>query len=105
SMGTVSITKLCLEPGCVSTQSPLFAVVKNAPHPNTARVFVDFMLSREYAERRVQTLGNPPARAAVTPRPPDAPGNTKLQYAGNDQAERQITEVLKWVVSSKLFDY
>jgi iron(III) transport system substrate-binding protein len=105
SMGTVPITKLCLEPGCVSTQSPLFAVVKNAPHPNAAKVFVDFMLSREYAEWRVQALGNTPARADVAPRPLDDPSKFKLQYAGDDKAERQISEVLKWVTASKLFDY
>jgi len=105
SLGTVPITKLCLEPGCVSTQSPLFAVVKNAPHPNAAKVFVDFVLSREYAEWRVQALGNTPARADVTPRPLDDPAKHKLQYAGDDKAERQITEVLKWVIASKLFDY
>jgi len=103
--GTLPITKLCLEPGCVSTQSPLFAVVKGAPHPNAARVFVDFMLSKEYAEWRVQTFGNTPARADVTPRPLDDPGKHKLQFAGDDAAERQITEVLKWVIASKLFDY
>jgi iron(III) transport system substrate-binding protein len=105
SLGTVPITKLCLEPGCVSTQSPLFAVVKNAPHPNAAKVFVDFVLSREYAEWRVQALGNTPARADVAPRPLDDPAKHKLQYAGDDKAERQITEVLKWVIASKLFDY
>jgi iron(III) transport system substrate-binding protein len=105
SMGTVPITKLCLEPGCVSTQSPLYAVVKNAPHPNAAKVFVDFMLSREYAEWRVQSLGNTPARADVTPRPLDDPSKFKMQFAGDDKAERQITEVLKWVIASKLFDY
>ena len=105
SLGTVPITKLCLEPGCVSTQSPLFAVVKSAPHPNAAKVFVDFMLSREYAEWRVQALGNTPARADVAPRPLDDPTKFKLQFAGDDKAERQITEVLKWVIASKLFDY
>jgi iron(III) transport system substrate-binding protein len=105
SLGTVPITKLCLEPGCVSTQSPLFVVVKNAPHPNAARVFVDFVLSREYAEWRVQSLGNTPARADVAPRPLDDPSKHKLQYAGDDVAERKITEVLKWVIASKLFDY
>jgi iron(III) transport system substrate-binding protein len=105
SLGTVPITKLCLEPGCVSTQSPLFVVVKGAPHPNAARVFVDFMLSREYAEWRVQSLGNTPARADVMPRPLDDPSKHKLQFNGDDQAERRITEVLKWVIASKLFDY
>ena len=105
NLGTVAITKICLEPGCVSTQSPLFAVVKGAPHPNAAKVFVDFMLSKEYAEWRVQSLGNTPARADVTPRPLDDPGKYKLQFAADDRAERQITEVLKWVIASKLFDY
>jgi hypothetical protein len=41
----------------------------------------------------------------VAPRPLDDPAKHKLQYAGNDQAERQITEVLKWVQTSKLLDY
>src|SRR5262249_59880932 len=67
SLGTVPITKLCLDPGCVSTQSPLFAVVKNAPHPNAAKVFVDFMLSREYADWRVRAPPHTP------PPPPPAP--------------------------------
>jgi len=41
----------------------------------------------------------------VAPRPLDDPGKHKLQFAGDDAAERQITEVLKWVIASKLFDY
>ena len=105
NLGTVPITKICLEPGCVSTQAPLFAVVKGAPHPNAAKVFVDFMLSKEYAEWRVQSLGNTPARADVTPHPLDDPAKHRLQFTGDDRAERQITEVLKWVIASKLFDY
>jgi iron(III) transport system substrate-binding protein len=105
NLGTVPITKICPEPGCVSTQSPLFAVVKGAPHPNAAKVFVDFMLSKDYADWRVQALGNTPARADVAPRPLDDPAKHKLQFAPDDAAERQITEVLKWVIASKLFDY
>jgi iron(III) transport system substrate-binding protein len=103
--GTLPITKVCPEPGCVSTQAPLFAVVKGAPHPNAAKVFVDFMLSKTYAEWRVQALGGTPARADVTPRPLDDPTKHKLQFFADDRAERQITEVLKWVIASKLFDY
>jgi iron(III) transport system substrate-binding protein len=105
NLGTVPITKVCPEPGCVSTQSPLFAVVKGAPHMNAAKVFVDFMLSKDYADWRVQALGSTPARADVAPRPLDDPAKHKLQFAPDDQAERQITEVLKWVIASKLFDY
>src|SRR4029077_6915433 len=90
SLGTVLITKLCLEPGCVSTQSPLFAVVKNAPHPNAAKGLVDFMVSRAYREWPEHVLGNPPAPADVAPRPLDDPTKFKLQYAGDDKAERQI---------------
>jgi hypothetical protein len=41
----------------------------------------------------------------VAPRPLDDPAKFKLQFAGDDKAERQITEVLKWVIGSKLFDY
>ena len=103
--GSLPITKICLEPGCVSTQSPLFTVVKGAPHPNAARVFVEFMLGKEYTEWRVQSFGNTPARGDVTPRPLDDPTKHKLQFAGDDRAERQITDVLKWVIASRLFDY
>jgi iron(III) transport system substrate-binding protein len=105
NQGALPIAKICLDPGCVSTQSPLFAVVKGAPHPNAARVFVEFTLSHEYAEWRVQALGNTPARADVAPRPSDDPARHKLQYVSDDTAEHQITEVLKWVIASKLFDY
>jgi hypothetical protein len=41
----------------------------------------------------------------VAPRPLDDPAKHKLQFAPDDAAERQITEVLKWVIASKLFDY
>ena len=105
NLGTLPITKICLEPGCVSTQFPLFAVVKGAPHPNAARVFVDFMLGKPYTEWRVQAVGSMPARPDVTPRPLDDPAKNKLQYVPDDRAEHQITEVLKWVIASKLFDY
>lgn len=105
NLGTVPITKICLEPGCVSTQFPLPAVIKGAPHANAARVFTDFFLSREYADWRVKALGNTPARADVAPHPLDDLATHKLQFTGDDKAERQIAEVLKWVIASKLFDY
>jgi hypothetical protein len=41
----------------------------------------------------------------VMPRPLDDPSKHKLQFNGDDQAERRISEVLKWVIASKLFDY
>jgi iron(III) transport system substrate-binding protein len=103
--GTVPITKVCLEPGCVSTNSPLFAVVKGAAHPNAAKVFLDFMLSKEYAEWRVHASGNTPARADVAPSPLDDPTRHKLQYVPDDRSERKVTDELKWVIASKLFDY
>jgi len=53
----------------------------------------------------VQNFGNVPARAEVAPRPLDDLAKHKLQFQGDDRAERQITEVLKWVIASKLFDY
>ena len=37
--------------------------------------------------------------------PHGRPQDPQLQYSGDDRAERQITEVLKWVIASKLFDY
>src|SRR5207253_6829086 len=102
SLGTVPITKLCLEPGCVSTQSPLFAVVKNAPHPNAAKVFVDFVLSREYAEWRGQALGQPPAPAHPAPPPPHRPAQHQLQNAGDGNAGRPTSDGLPGGHPSKL---
>jgi iron(III) transport system substrate-binding protein len=101
----VPITKICVDPGCVSTNSPLFAVVKGAPHPNAAKVFVEFTLGKEYADWRVHSFGNTPARADVAPRPLDDPTKHKMQYGPDDKSERKVTEELKWVIGSKLFDY
>ena len=63
------------------------------------------VLSKEYAEWRVEALGGTPARADVTPRPLDDPTRHKLQYLPDDKTERRVTEELKWVIASKLFDY
>ena len=62
SLGTVPITKLCLEPGCVSTQSPLFAVVKGAPAPERGQG-----LRGLHAEPRVRGVARAVARQHAGP--------------------------------------
>ena len=43
------------------------AILKRAPHPNAARLFLDFLLSREGQALYVQTMGWTSARADVAP--------------------------------------
>src|SRR3981081_4259328 len=52
------------------------AILKRAPHPNAARLFLDFLLSREGQTLYVKTMGWPSARSDVPLRgykemPPD----------------------------------
>ena len=52
------------EPALVS-YNPI-GVTAHAPHPNAARLFIDFALSRE-GQRIVRDIGRPPARVDVEP--------------------------------------
>ena len=105
NLGAVSITKICLEPGCVSTQSrcsPWSRARRTRTRPGSSSTSCS---RKEYADWRVQALGNTPARADVAPRPARRSRHAQAPVRGDDKAERQITEVLKWVIASKLFDY
>jgi iron(III) transport system substrate-binding protein len=74
------------------------AVVKNGPHPNAARLFIDWMLSEE-GQKVVAANGDTPSRAGVHAREPegDLTGVTVLtmNYDGTD---RKLTADLskKW---------
>ena len=52
------------EPALVS-YNPI-GITSHAPHPNAARLFIDFALSRE-GQKIVRDIGRPPARADVDP--------------------------------------
>lgn len=50
---------------------PLVGIVaKNAPHPNAARLFIDFILSKE-GQTKVRDEGRIPARSDVPTKPPE----------------------------------
>ena len=50
---------------------PLVGIIaKNAPHPNTARLFMDYILSKE-GQIKVRDEGRVPARSDVPPIPPE----------------------------------
>jgi ABC-type Fe3+ transport system substrate-binding protein len=74
------------------------AVVKNGPHPNAARLFIDWMLSEE-GQAVVAQGGDTPARAGVHATNPDSDlsGVTVLSMS-YDGTDRQTTADLtkKW---------
>ena len=82
NLGTVPITKICLEPGCVSRQAQLFAVVKGAPHPDAAKELIDYLLSREVEE----TLARSTAAQMPLHRDVAVPANVKPVSAIRDMA-------------------
>lgn len=50
---------------------PLVGIIaKNAPHPNAARLFMDYILSKE-GQIKVRDEGRVPARSDVPPQPPE----------------------------------
>ncbi len=56
------------------------AIPEKAPHPNAARLFVDFVLSRE-GQSLLRGLRRIPARADVLPDPPSLTKGLKLYPA------------------------
>jgi iron(III) transport system substrate-binding protein len=97
------IKLLCPEPGCVVT---IFypIIVKGAPHPNAARVFNEFWLTKP-AQEHLAAWGNSPARTDVKPNP-ERDYKTHPGIGFPDEAwELSTAEILKWTAASKLFDY
>lgn len=79
---------------------PLVAIVnKNAPHPNAARLFIDFILSQE-GQKKLRDKGRIPARSDVPPNPPGLlRPEWKVKIMG---LEQDITEIRK--LYSKIFE-
>ncbi len=74
------------------------AVVKNGPHPNAARLFIDWMMSDE-GQKIVAENGDTPARAGVPTKDPDGGLARATVFAMNyDGTDRQATADLskKW---------
>ena len=74
------------------------AVVKNGPHPNAARLFIDWMMSDE-GQKIVADNGDTPARAGVPTKDPDGSLTGATVFAMNyDGTDRQATADLskKW---------
>jgi ABC-type Fe3+ transport system substrate-binding protein len=97
------ITTLCPQPGCVVTQFyPV--LIKGAPHPNAAKAWIEFWLTKEGQELLAE-WGNSPARADVRPHPErDYRTHTGIAFP-DEQWERNTSETIKWIVGSRLFDY
>jgi iron(III) transport system substrate-binding protein len=76
------------------------AILKRAPHPNAARLFLDFMLSREGQALYVETMGWSSARADVAPpgfkeMPPNVPA-IKTTLTAEEALQARDGYVAKW---------
>jgi iron(III) transport system substrate-binding protein len=64
------------------------ALLKNAPHPNAAKVFIDFMLSLD-GQKLLQDKGRSPGRIGLGPRNPRLKGaKTFTMHVGSDEYEQ-----------------
>jgi len=76
------------------------AILKRAPHPNAARLFIDFLLSREGQTLYVQTMGWASARADVAPpgfkEMPAAVKTLKASLSPEEALQVRDQYVAKW---------
>jgi iron(III) transport system substrate-binding protein len=97
------LTTWCPEPGCITSQyyhTPL----KNAPHLNAARVWVEFWLTKG-AQQHLADWGNTVARADVQVHPERDLKTRKLMLWPTDESERGILDTINWTQQSGLFSY
>lgn len=74
------------------TVVPFAAVIATtAPHPNAARLFIDFVLSRD-GQMVFKKLGRIPARTEVEPDPPELIKGLNVHIIGS---EGQLPEIIK----------
>jgi ABC-type Fe3+ transport system substrate-binding protein len=83
----------------VNTVNPVVATLNGAglsakpPHPNTARLFIDFLLSKP-AQQRLRALRRIPARSDVEPLSPKMDqSRLKLAIALRDSVEEYNTSI------------
>ena len=72
------------------------AIMSFAPHPNAARLFTDFIFTREIQQVMAEAEGLYAAHLEVT-YPPDRPklGELKVQTVDPEEIERRTEEVKK----------
>jgi iron(III) transport system substrate-binding protein len=97
------ILMLCPQPGCVAGES-MDVIIKGAPHPNAAKVFVNWWFSKD-AQELLARQGRSPARPDVAV---DPMIDFKIQphlYWPEDEHAQNVNRTLEWIQRSKLFDY
>lgn len=80
------------EEGVLATLSPS-AIPRNAPHPNAAKLFMEFTASRYLSDTIRQTFGDPINPAVEPPPGSRAINDLKLIYPTQAEAERGVPEV------------
>jgi iron(III) transport system substrate-binding protein len=70
-------------------------IVKNAPHPNTAKLFIDFLFSEEGQKTMVDLYGDYSPRPGVAP-PPHVPKFEELNFMYPDDLDKYIAEQPAW---------
>lgn len=80
------------EEGVLATLSPS-AIPRNAPHPNAAKLFMEFTASRYLSDTIRQTFGDPINPAVEPPPGSRAINDLKLIYPTQEEAERGVPEV------------
>jgi iron(III) transport system substrate-binding protein len=94
---------LCPDPGCETTAT-LAEVLKGGPHPNAARVFSDFMLSKP-GQTAWASRGETVARTDVEVDPNRSYRTHPPLFWPDDAAAKAGAEYQKFVNDSKLFYY
>ncbi|HEY4249882.1 MAG TPA: extracellular solute-binding protein [Roseomonas sp.] len=80
------------EEGVLATLSPQ-AIPRNAPHPNAAKLFMEYTATTAFSTV-IRTLFNDPINPAVDPPPGSRPmSEVKLIYPTQAEAERGVPEV------------
>ena len=97
------VALLCPEPGCETTAT-LVEVLKGAPHPNTAKVFADFFLSKP-GQEIFASRGETVARTDVKVDDNRSYRTHPPLFWPDDAAAKAGADYQKFVNDSKLFDY
>jgi iron(III) transport system substrate-binding protein len=79
-----------LEPVIFNVNS--ISLAKRAPHPNAAKLFIDFLFSKE-AQLRLRAISHIPARADVDPDPPELFRGFQRLFAYKEA--REISEIVR----------
>ncbi len=83
--------------GWITLQPVVFNVnsislAKHAPHPNAAKLFIDFLFSKE-AHTQLRAISHIPSRADVDPNPPELFKGFQRIYAFRDSSD--ISEIVR----------